>query len=101
MANAPVQVRLTIVGGTTYTAPANIYDFATVHGTHAKMLIIKNTDTDSPLKFKLNGSSEYSTLDGAETLIFQYKDLAVTKIAFHNDGSSGSGNATVELIAGL
>lgn len=81
---------LTIVNGTSYSDPANVADILVDTGGYAVFVQISNQGSTA-VKCRLNGVTDaIFDLGPSETQLFNYGDLAVTKLEFANVASGGS-----------
>lgn len=91
-----------IASGKTYTDTNMSLDIVATYGGPAMFVQIQNTDSNSAVKVKLNGSTNaIVTLQANSTQIFNNSDLVVSKIEFDNSFSGASQVDYIEVLLSI
>src|SRR5262252_1576913 len=98
--NFPVINNVSVVGGTSYSTPANVIDYVGTYGNPASFVQLTNNSTGT-VKVRLNGNtSAVFALTGGITQVFNAGDLSVSKLEFDNS-ASGSTTVSVSVLASV
>jgi len=98
--NFPVINNVSVVGGTSYSTPANVIDYVGTYGNPASFVQLTNNSAGN-VKVRINGNtSAVFTLGPAVTQVFNAGDLTVSKLEFDNS-TSGAATVNVSVIASV
>jgi len=92
--NFPVAQNLNVVGGTSYSTPANVIDFVGTYGNPASFVQLTNNSANG-VKVRLNGNT-----NAVLTQVFNAGDLTVSKLEFDNS-TSGATTVSVSVLASV